>query len=88
MGNGTKLAIAILIMWFAMLFFFFAFHPGGVEDVSNPVEMLQWLMNEFSNITSGQGPISTVSATDESALNYPGYQQGSSNVGSVNATAT
>jgi len=50
MGGGTKLAIGILVMWLAMLFFFFAFHPGGVNLASdNPVGMLKWLMSEFSN---------------------------------------
>lgn len=54
MGGGTKLAIGILVMWLAMLFFFFAFHPGGVNlEQDNPVGMLQWLMSEFSNLIGG-----------------------------------
>jgi hypothetical protein len=49
MGDGTRLAIAILILFLAMICFFFAFHPGGVQGVSDPNTMLQWLMGEFEN---------------------------------------
>jgi hypothetical protein len=49
MGDGTRLAIAILILFGAMVCFFFAFHPGGVQGVSDPDTMLQWLMGEFQN---------------------------------------
>lgn len=56
-GDGVRLAVAILIFFVAMLAFFFAFHPGGVQGVSDPATMLQWLMGQWSN-TSGkdQGP--------------------------------
>ena len=90
MGDGTKLAVAIAVMWIAMVFFFFAFHPGGVENVSNPGEMLQWLMKEFGNITGGNtATAADVTGTDASALSYPGYTNqtvastGSSNIGVV-----
>jgi hypothetical protein len=52
MGNGTRLAIAILVLFLAMVCFFFAFHPGGVQGVSDPDTMLQWLMGEFENTSS------------------------------------
>jgi hypothetical protein len=52
MGNGTRLAIAILILFLAMVCFFFAFHPGGVQGVSDPDTMLQWLMGEFENTSN------------------------------------
>ena len=53
MGDGTRLAIAILMMFLAMVAFFFAFHPGGVENVKNPDTALQWLMGEFSKTAGG-----------------------------------
>jgi hypothetical protein len=53
MGNGTRLAVAILIFFAAFVCFFFAFHPGGVQGVSDPGTMLQWLMGEFQNTSSG-----------------------------------
>lgn len=53
MGGGTRLAIAIAILFLAMVCFFFAFHPGGVQGVSDPNTMLQWLMGEFQNTASG-----------------------------------
>lgn len=52
MGDSTRFAIAIAILIGAMIFFFFAFHPGGVEGVNNPVEMIKWLMDEFNNTAS------------------------------------
>lgn len=53
MANGTRLAIAILFMFLAMVAFFFAFHPGGVQGVSDPDTMLQWLMNSWQTTASG-----------------------------------
>lgn len=85
MSDGTKLAIGILVMWVALVFFFFAFHPGGVKNVSNPGQMLQWLVNEFGNLAGGTTTTSasltsSTSATD--ALGYPGYTD-SSDTGSI-----
>jgi hypothetical protein len=60
MGGGTRLAIAIGILFLAMVCFFFAFHPGGVQGVSDPDTMLQWLMGEFQNTAGGN----QVSAAD------------------------
>lgn len=85
MSDGTKLAIGILVMWVALVFFFFAFHPGGVKNVSNPGQMLKWLVDEFGNLAGGTSTTAATltaktSATD--ALGYPGYTD-TSEVGSV-----
>lgn len=53
MGDGTRLAVAILMMFLAMVAFFFAFHPHGVENVTNPDTALQWLMGEFTTASGG-----------------------------------
>jgi hypothetical protein len=76
MSDGTKLAIAILVMWIALVMFFFAFHPGGVKNVSNPGEMLKWLVDQFSHLAGGTQTesatlTSATNATD--ALSYPGF---------------
>ena len=55
MGDSTRLAIAILMLFLAMVAFFFAFHPGGVQGVSDPDTMLQWLMKGFTSTAEGQG---------------------------------
>lgn len=55
MGDGTRLAIAILVMFLAMVAFFFAFHPGGVEGVSDPDTMLQWLMGQYNTAATTPG---------------------------------
>jgi hypothetical protein len=59
MGDGTRLAVAILILFLAMVAFFFAFHPAGVElngqPVNNPAEILQWLFGQWDATTSGGG---------------------------------
>ena len=97
MGDGTRLAIAILVFWAALVFFFFAFHPGGVSldgaNVSNPSQMLKFLINEFGNLAGGGtgssgggggGKIVTqADITGSSALNYPGYTTGTSDTGSA-----
>lgn len=54
MGDASRLAIAILVFFIAMLAFFFAFHPGGVEGVSDPATMLQWLMKEWDVASADQ----------------------------------
>jgi hypothetical protein len=84
MGDGGRLALGILISFIAMVFFFFAFHPGGVTGVSNPAQMLQWLFNEFNSLTGGTQSAATVSATSGSnPLDYPGYTTSNSNVGTT-----
>jgi hypothetical protein len=62
MGGGTRLAIAIAILFLAMVCFFFAFHPGGVQGVSDPDTMLQWLMGEFENTSNPSLSPSDISA--------------------------
>jgi hypothetical protein len=62
MGDGTRLALAIAMMFLAMLCFFVAFHPGGIQGVSDPDTMLEWLMGEFNNTASTPGA-STVAPT-------------------------
>ena len=52
MGDAARLAIAILVFFLAMVAFFFAFHPGGVEGVSDPATMLQWLMKQWDTTSS------------------------------------
>lgn len=91
MSDGTKLAVAILVMWVAMVFFFFAFHPGGVKNVSNPGQMLKWLVDEFTNLTGGGASTTAATLTSKTnatdALSYPGYTDtsgDSSSIGTVN----
>jgi hypothetical protein len=76
MGNGTRFAIAILILFLAMVCFFFAFHPGGVQGVSDPDTMLQWLMGEFQNTASGNPlPASVIGQGDiANSPTAPGVQ--------------
>jgi hypothetical protein len=87
MSDGTKLAIAILVMWMAMVFFFFAFHPGGVKDVSNPGQMLKWLVDEFTHLAGGSTQATLTSANTSGSgdvLSYPGYTDQSSGSGTAN----
>lgn len=66
MGDGARLAIAILILFLAMVAFFFAFHPGGValdgKEVKNPGDILKFMFAEFDK---GAG----VSSTDTGNAN-------------------
>lgn len=53
MGDATRFAFGILILIGAMIFFFFAFHPNGVDlTEQNPVGILKWLMDEFNSAGS------------------------------------
>jgi hypothetical protein len=63
MGDATRFAIGLVIMWAAFLFFYFAFHPNGVTGVNNPVEALKWLIGEFQKLGSGSAPSGTVEPT-------------------------
>ena len=79
MENGTRLAIAILMMFLAMIAFFFAFHPGGVENVHNPDSALQWLMGEFDKTAgTGNSPATAAIQPANSAdlTNLPGTNVG------------
>lgn len=54
MGGGTRLAFGILFVTLGLGGYWFAFHPYGVNNpdgskVSNPTEVLQWIINEFQN---------------------------------------
>lgn len=89
MSDGTKLAMAILVMWLSLVFYFFAFHPGGVKNVSNPGQMLKWLVDEFTRLAGGSTSTtaSLTSATNTTDnLSYPGFTDtgGSSDTGTVN----
>jgi hypothetical protein len=55
MGDGGRLALGILMFLGAGFLFFFAFHPGGVETVTSPADMLKWLMGEFNSLTGSGG---------------------------------
>jgi hypothetical protein len=63
MGDGVRLAVAILILFIAMVAFFFAFHPGGVQGVSDPATMLQWLMKQWDTTTAEPGSSTGKEAT-------------------------
>lgn len=72
MGDATKLAMAIGLATIAFIFFFFAFHPNGVENVNNPGDMLKHLIDEFNNV-GGTVPTTPAGggATTEAVLPTP-----------------
>lgn len=72
MGEGGRLAWAIMLMLVALFLFFFAFHPGGVANINNPGDMLQFLMNEFGSASGASAPAS--SSTSSSSLNTSGTE--------------
>jgi hypothetical protein len=63
MNGAAKFALGIVLLWLGMLAFFFAFHPNGVvlngKKVSNPVEALQWLIQEFQKASGTSTPDTT-----------------------------
>jgi hypothetical protein len=69
MEGGTRLAVAILVLFLAMVCFFFAFHPNGVENVKNPDSALQWLMGEFDVASSTPGSNTTLNPGAVNAVN-------------------
>jgi hypothetical protein len=76
--GSSKLAVGILVMFIAMVFFFFAFHPGGVAgpngaNVSNPTEMLQFLISEFQKGAGITTTDATLTSATQTEANYPGY---------------
>lgn len=84
MSDGTKLAIAIAVMWVALVFFFFAFHPGGVKNVSNPGQMLKWLVDEFTRLAGGStATTASLTSATTNDLSYPGFTDSGSNSGTV-----
>lgn|SRR5712691_911655 len=63
MGDGTRLAIAILILFLAMFSFFIAFHPTGPNPANHPDDVLKWLLGEYdvtAGHTGGNAPVVTV----------------------------
>lgn len=86
MGDGSRLAIAILILFLAMVAFFFAFHPSGVANadgspVKNPGEILQWLFGQFDTTVSPPSPTRETSGQGTGPVNG-----GSSNLTNVPGT--
>jgi hypothetical protein len=84
MGDGTKLAIAIMILLIAGICFFFAFHPNGVDlDAygNNPDGILQFLIGEFNETATGadvNGPTNSGAVAGTSgnpAVSNPAGQQ-------------
>lgn len=71
MSDGTRFALGIAILLGAMIGFFFAFHPGGVNlgvGNDNPVGILKWIMSEVAgnsqNAPSGNTTTSTTQGTN------------------------
>lgn len=52
MSQGTKFAIALVLLWLAGIGLFIAFHPGGLEldgkPVENPAEVIQYYIQLVS----------------------------------------
>jgi hypothetical protein len=84
MGDGTRLAIAILILFLAMVAFFFAFHPGGVQGVSDPDTMLQWLFGEFDVASSPGGETNPAGTSTVSPVVNPSNSSDLTNVPGTN----
>jgi hypothetical protein len=78
MADGTRLAVAIMMLFLAMVAFFFAFHPGGVVGISDPDTMLQWLTAQFQNTAGANagGPASNTSVPSTTLTNVPGTNIG------------
>jgi hypothetical protein len=67
-SDGTKLAIAILMLFLAGVGFFIAFHPNGLDLQSdNAPGILQWFMAEFEGAATG----TPVSNTPDPAATSP-----------------
>jgi hypothetical protein len=89
-SDAGRFAAAIAVFFLAMIAFFFAFHPGGVEGVSNPTQILQWLFGAVNNVTGASTQLdASTEATNinTAALNYPGYTSaGTSDIGTAGAS--
>lgn len=62
MGEPTRFAVGLILLWFAALCLFFALHPGGVSSIKNPVDAIQWMIEQFNKTqggTSGTEPAAT-----------------------------
>jgi hypothetical protein len=82
MGDGTRLAIAIAVLFLAGVAFFFAFHPSGVAGATNPDNALEWLMNEFQQTAgvTATNPPSDAGAGSSPSADQPGGQPEKSTV--------
>jgi hypothetical protein len=72
MTDATRLAIAILVLFLAMVAFFFAFHPNGVvlaKGSQNPGGALEWLANQFTNAASPSNAATQQLSTIQQDLN-------------------
>lgn len=98
MGDGTKLAIAILMLFLAGIGFFIAFHPNGLNlPEDNAPGILQWFMSEFEGAATGN-PVANstdpgAAGSANSSLPAPGVGNSSnltntSNVGPTTSLGT
>jgi len=69
MSDGTRFALALVILWLAGVALFVAFHPGGIKidgkPANNPVDILKYfiqLANTGQQDTTGN-PAPDVPAT-------------------------
>lgn len=53
MGEPTRFAVGLILLWFAALCLFFALHPGGVSSIKNPVDAIQWMISQFNKTQGG-----------------------------------
>lgn len=88
MGDGARLAVAILILFLAMVAFFFAFHPSGVANadgtpVNNPAEILKWLFGQWDTTVTG-----SAASTNEQLKAKGTAPTGSANTGGNSANLT
>jgi hypothetical protein len=89
MGDGTRLAVAIFILFIAMVAFFFAFHPSGVamangDPVKNPGDVLQWLFAQWDDTVSGKSATAPTPQGDGGGNTTPtttGIAPGTSHIG-------
>lgn len=89
MGDGTKLAIAILMLFLAGIGFFIAFHPNGLNlQEDNAPGLLQWFESEFEGAATGQGVSDTPdpAATGAGTSALPAGNAGTSLNPSTNIT--
>jgi hypothetical protein len=52
-GEPTRFAVGLILLWFAALCLFFALHPGGVSSIKNPVDAIQWMIEQFNKTQGG-----------------------------------
>ena len=64
-GSASKFALGLVMIWGAMVAFYFAFHPNGVSGVTNPATALQWLIKEFQHNTGTGSPTDASSGSAE-----------------------